>query len=326
MTIKISEDSFDKISYYLRPKKQIERKIFIEILRTMQLKFDEFDFGNYNYVGMGSVYYYDYLLFHKYLNIRNMVSFDSADNPERFIYNKPYDFINFENLTSTEFLRSYTSSLNSLIWIDYDSKIIDKDEHTLYETLVDDLALICQKTIKNDFFILSINCKLTTDKDIRKNIRKNLAKYISPEITHDFFTEKNFRFVVEDIVVNLIEEFTKHKSVKFQKLFSFFYEDGAPMYTIGGVFSNETKLKEIIDLEFPLLKTQIVDIDVPHLTYKEKILLDSLISNTVVNNKIDFNIIEEKLEQNGLKSSSIKKFKNYFDFYKYYPQYYEGIV
>lgn len=326
MTIKVSEDSFDKISYYLRPKKQIERKIFIEILRTMQLKFDGFDFSSYNYVGMGSVYYYDYLLFHKYLSIKNMVSFDAADNPERFEYNKPYEFINFENLTSTEFLKNYTSSINSLIWIDYDSRFVDKDENILYQTLVDDLALICKKTKKNDFFILSINCKLSADKDVRKLISENLEAYTSPKIISKFFNEKKFKFVVEDVILNLLEEFTKHKSVKFQKLFSFFYQDGAPMYTIGGVYSNDLQLKTLIDKEFPVLKSQIVDIDVPHLTYKEKILLDSLISNDVVNNNADFKVIEKKLKENGLNFSSIKKLRNYFDFYKYYPQYYEGIV
>lgn len=326
MTNNFSANSFDKINYYLRPKKQIERKIFIEILRTLQLKYDEFDFSRYNYAGMGSVYYYDYLLFHKYLNIRNMISFDDAKNPERFIFNKPYEFIDFKNSTSTEFFKNYEFPINSLIWIDYDSKFIDKAKNNIYETLIEDLSLVCRKTNANDFFILSINCALSRNYKIRNKIYENIQYYTSSNIGREYYNDGKFRFVVENITLNLIEEYTKNKKVKFQKLFSFFYEDGAPMYTIGGVFNNNQEIKSFIDTAFPILESQIVHIDVPHLTYKEKILLDSLISSDVVNSQVDLTVIEEELKKNGLTSSSIKKMKNYFNFYKYYPQYYEGIV
>ena len=75
--------SFEKINYLLRPKKQIERKIIIEILQKIQKPL-KIDISKYCYIGMGSIYYYDYILFHKFLGISNMVSIDDKDCKNRF--------------------------------------------------------------------------------------------------------------------------------------------------------------------------------------------------------------------------------------------------
>ncbi|MEK0337376.1 MAG: hypothetical protein QQN41_08080, partial [Nitrosopumilus sp.] len=115
--------SFGKINYLLRPKKQIERKISIEILQELQ-QIDH-DFEDFQYIGMGSIYYYDYILFHKYLKIKKYISFDDKAIPYRFEYNKPYDFIDFKNVHSTEFLENFTFDSNIIIWLDYDSFLND---------------------------------------------------------------------------------------------------------------------------------------------------------------------------------------------------------
>ena len=84
----------------LRPRKQIERKISIEILQELQQIVPGFE--EFLYIGMGSIYYYDYILFHKYLKIKKYTSFDNKAIPYRFEYNKPYDFIDFHNVLSTD--------------------------------------------------------------------------------------------------------------------------------------------------------------------------------------------------------------------------------
>ena len=86
MTANQNISSFEKINYMLRPMKQIERKITIEILQELQEKISNFD--NYRYIGMGSIYYYDYILFHKYLKIDKYTSIDNKPTPNRFRFNK----------------------------------------------------------------------------------------------------------------------------------------------------------------------------------------------------------------------------------------------
>ena len=106
--------SFEKVNYLLRPRKQIERKIIIEILQELKPFLHEFN--NYVYLGMGSIYYYDYILFHKFLNLDNLISIDDKITYKRFIFNKPYDFIKFENRKSTDFLSDYEWKNNSIIY------------------------------------------------------------------------------------------------------------------------------------------------------------------------------------------------------------------
>ena len=75
--------SFEKVNYLLRLKKQIERKIIIEAFQSIS---PIIDISEYRYFGLGSIYFADFILFHKYLNIKKMTSTeynedDVADPP-----------------------------------------------------------------------------------------------------------------------------------------------------------------------------------------------------------------------------------------------------
>jgi len=101
--MKKSKPSFEKINYMFRPKKQIERKILIELFQKIQNTLN-INISEYRYIGLGSIYYYDFILFHKYLNIRDMVSLDDKEDYNRFEFNKPFDFIIFKSMSTTSFL------------------------------------------------------------------------------------------------------------------------------------------------------------------------------------------------------------------------------
>ena len=58
-----TEYSFDKVNYSLRPAKQVERKVLVELLHQVSTAMPGYDVRNYTYVGFGSVYYTDFILF-----------------------------------------------------------------------------------------------------------------------------------------------------------------------------------------------------------------------------------------------------------------------
>ena len=63
----------DKIDYSLRLQKSIERKIFCDVVRTLNY------FGtveDYRYIGFGSFYYQDFLMFYEDFNICNGISIE----------------------------------------------------------------------------------------------------------------------------------------------------------------------------------------------------------------------------------------------------------
>ena len=63
----------DKINYSVRPKKNIERKIFCEAIRAMSY-FGRLD--EYRYIGFGSYFFQDFMLFHKEFSINDCISLE----------------------------------------------------------------------------------------------------------------------------------------------------------------------------------------------------------------------------------------------------------
>ena len=146
-----------------RPKKQIERKIFIELFQKIQHALKT-NISEYQYIGLGSIYYYDFILFHKYLNVRNMISLDDKDYPKRFEFNKPFDFITFKNMSTTDYLSKNDLIKKSFIWFDYDSSLIRynkwKETFLNTETIFEDIRLIANKSNELDLFVLTVNIRI----------------------------------------------------------------------------------------------------------------------------------------------------------------------
>src|SRR5208337_456544 len=86
-------ESFEKFNYLLRPCKQVERKLFIEALHRMSMFSHRYPIKDYTYIGLGSVYYADFILFHKYLYVDSMICAEASDIPKRMDFNKPFDFV-----------------------------------------------------------------------------------------------------------------------------------------------------------------------------------------------------------------------------------------
>ena len=81
-----------KVHYELRPAKQVERRILLDSLLTLSTA--GFSVPEYHYTGMGSIYFIDFMLFHRILGIKNMLSVEFDENIRRRVeFNKPFDCI-----------------------------------------------------------------------------------------------------------------------------------------------------------------------------------------------------------------------------------------
>ena len=230
-----------------RPKKQIERKIFIELLQKMQHALN-INISKYRYIGLGSIYYYDFILFHKYLNIRDMVSLDDKEEHNRFEFNKPFDFITFKPMSTTDFLSKNDLDKESFIWFDYDSSLIsyNSKNKTLLntETTFEDIQIITKKSKKLDLFILTININIQNtlfdSPRFKQAFIDEYDEYLSDQYKQtDNITFEKYPLIIQNIIINIFRNNEQFHPVKFRKLFSFIYRDGAPMYTIGGIFSED---------------------------------------------------------------------------------------
>lgn len=303
------------IDYTFRLNKQVERKIIIDILS--QLK-NELNISNYSYVGMGAIYFYDFILIHKAFGIKKQISIENRKDTKRFLYNKPYDFISFKNMLSTDYLmKEHIWSDKSIVWLDYETSFVTEGN----EFVESDLKILGKNCRKNDIVFFTINASSPPEEgDYRKAFLEKHKKYISPELFNlKSTTRKNFSLLIQNIWVNILKESSEYNDFKFNKICSFKYKDGAEMYTLGGIFTDdETQLNKILSLH-PCLNPSVAhiqNIQTPNITSKEKGYLNAFINALGQNNhkeEIPFELSEDEI-------------KNYIQNYRYIPSYHEGLI
>ncbi len=331
--MKKNKPSFEKINYIFRPKKQIERKILIELFQQIQNTLD-INISEYQYIGLGSIYYYDFILFHKYLNILDMVSLDDKEDYNRFEFNKPFDFITFKSMSTTDFLSNDDLYKKSFIWFDYDSSLIryNKWNKTFLntETIFKDIQIFTNKSKELDLFILTVNIKiqdtLFDSPRFKHAFIDEYDEYLSDQYKKvNNITFEKYPLIIQNIIINIFRNNEQFHPVKFRKLFSFIYQDGAPMYTIGGMFTKDSISKKITEKDsfFETDENKVVNIDVPLLTYYEKMKLDKNISN--IKKSLGSLNKGKIIEMLGFEMEP-SELRSYLDYYRYYPQYYEGII
>ena len=115
--------SFVKFDYTLRPSKQVERKLLIELVHRLGTEMTGYDIKRYTYLGFGSVYYTDFVLFHKHLYIDRMICVESENIPKRMEFNRPYDFVDIHMAPFSDVLPLLDRERRYFMWLDYDTSI-----------------------------------------------------------------------------------------------------------------------------------------------------------------------------------------------------------
>ena len=311
------ESSSEKVNYLIRPSKQVERKLIIEALHRLQTAYS---IDNYQYVGMGSLFYVDFQMFHKYLGIKDMVSMEMEEEKiNRFDFNKPYDFIELRPGISTDLLPALDWRKDMFIWLDYDSEIS--------KMVVSDIQIICNRIKRGGILVITLDAKperfetperdtsIPVNKNRLKTFKESLYPYHPFDMSEKDLSAKRLPSLLREIVIGVINDELERRQLKFFQVFSFKYKDTAPMYTIGGIFEEDFANIEksgLFNLDFISGNATIVHINLPIITPLEKICFDQLIPN-----------IAGKLGESFLTKEQLE---NYEKFYKHYPQYFEAFL
>lgn len=312
-----TESSSEKVNYLVRPAKQVERKLIIEALQCLRRRFT---IENYQYIGMGSFFYVDYYMFHKYLGIKKMISMEKdEDNIGRYEFNKPYSFIKLIAGISTEILPTLDWKKNMFIWLDYDSK--------MSLGIIDDIQIVCNYIRPRGILLITVDAeprkfetfdddKSCNDHNKRlENFKRELHPYFPPDITERDLSEKEFPSLLRRTIVNVIEERLRKRKIEYFQIFNFKYRDTSQMYTFGCVFeriSSEIEDVGLFKLDFVSRDSNLVEINLPIITPLEKIHFDKLIPG-----------IAKKLRKFKMSENKLKDYEKY---YKYYPQYFESLL
>ena len=118
--------SFDLVNYGLRPSKSIQRQIVFDGIQALKSKLGLADTV---YVGLGSIWFLDFVMAHKLLDIKDMVSIESDDiGYRRALFNKPYSTVDVRSGYSSEILKTLfdDNAFNGrpwVVWLDCDGAL-----------------------------------------------------------------------------------------------------------------------------------------------------------------------------------------------------------
>jgi len=294
--------SFERINYLTRPNKSIERKIIFESLIKLE---PLMSFAGYRYIGLGSMWFGDFLFAHRLLGIEKMWSIEYEENSERAEFNRPYRSIEIKAGKSGDILQTVTPeqwNIPSVVWLDFTS-VLNAD-------VVSDLRRLCVNLRVGSFLLISVNAvrasyrvndtssldaprKIPSYKTIESllgsaclsnQFRKILGASGQPEEVPEgefpaFLADALLSFISHSIVASGRTD--GETAVRFLPMFNFSHRDGADMVTIGGVLSSPDKANELkntigglCDWDSDASRPRHTRFDLVELTLKEKTTLD----------------------------------------------------
>jgi hypothetical protein len=318
-------DSFKQFDYALRPSKQVERKIIMEIL--LRLPLAGFKINEYSYLGFGSVYYVDFVMFHKYLFIDKMVCIEWGDIAKRMRFNKPFKFIKLLLGPFSQHIPSIRPNRRFLVWLDYDRSLdidilqdIDGSVNRLGEASVFMVTVDARPKLPEDEFDLEEQSSQQREDQTVRTYRSWFGPYSNTRIDRDLVARSHVDSLFVEVMLERIRQTLARKNpqLRFVQLFNFFYRDGAPMLTIGGMIGTQEDEQALTDagvFEHPFVRRgdESLQISVPPLTLRETQWLNHRLNASLRADRLKFELDEALLD-------------SYRMFYRQYPTYLEALL
>jgi hypothetical protein len=308
------------ISYDLRPTKQSERGILVDLLKIGG------DCGlpirDYRYVGMGANRFYDFLLLHKYLGLTKMVSLEhDLDMFKRAKFNVPFSFIDVQDSTITAFLASDSFDRPEVFWFDYDGGI--------GPDIVGDIASVSTRLKIGDFCFVTVPggppraLDGKSDEERLTKLTESLNELAGNVRLEDVERASYPKAVHKVLTAAFQNGFAARHDGRFVPLLQVLYTDSQPMITVGGAFLADGQAmayRSQVKASLPFLSTtsaQLYEIRSLHLTERERSLFDRAVTTTRPSAE------RNKLRRMGFKEAELAAYK---ELIRYLPRYVETIV
>jgi len=228
--------SFDSVNYSLRPSKSVQRGLVFEGFRSIS---NAISLNNAVYIGFGSIWFTDFIMAHKILNIDDMVSIESNEiGFKRAQFNKAYRTITMMEGLSQDKLPELLAIPGYLarpwiVWLDYDS--------ALNEGVVQDFQWVLNNAPPNSvvLFTFSATQNAYGDKPIQRPIRiKGLLGDVVPDdLSKDDCSKESLPATLAKLAMDFLksEVADAARPGGFVEAFRIPYLDSVGMVTVGGI-------------------------------------------------------------------------------------------
>ncbi|EJL22431.1 O-methyltransferase [Novosphingobium sp. AP12] len=306
--------SFTAINYSLRPSKTIQRGLVFDGLRRLQ---DKLQWRNAAYIGFGSIWFTDFILAHKILGIKRMVSIEqNLIGFRRARFNRPYRFVEVKRGTSDVVLPSLLGQARfvntpTLLWLDYDCEV--------KESIVEELRAVVAEAKDDSVILVTVD---TSEKRYGANPRQILERLAelfgsrsTRHLTRSDVAGLQLSTTIGELLLTLLDNASRRASKPNPSIRAFHlpYQDKASMVTIGSVFPHEALTKEIrqsmLRRDWPGFVTE--PIVAPHLTSKEVAVLQAAVPGRGNLTRSDVRELGFDLEEEQLRA--------FEEHYRHYP-------
>jgi len=241
-------ESYRKVHYGLRPAKQVERRMLVDAL--LLLAEAGFRVRDYEYIGMGSIHFIDFAMFHKILGIQQMVSVEASDSIEKRIdFNRPYQPVvrTIVGKEIGEVISKLDTRKQYLVWLDYDTVLCDG--------ILKDIQLAVSRLAFGSVLLVTVDTELPKSTEHSGDLRPDEAQEYFEAFADcylvDYHDETHYRYdnlptitlaavqgAIRSGLVGLTEK-------EFIPLFNFVYKDTSRMLTAGGMIGGRREKQRI---------------------------------------------------------------------------------
>ena len=295
--------SFHQINYSLRPSKTIQRQIIFEGIRLMQSCYKEDDPV---YIGLGSIWFTDFIMAHKILGIHDMISIEQDRiGYSRAVFNAPFATVQVKQGYSSQVLRSIFADGQYqnrpwVVWLDYDTGFD--------ENLRDDIRSVIERSPSNTIVLITFDARgkiYGRPVDRNERLCELFGDLVPSTLSNGDCRDQKIQRTLARLVRNLMMSTWAEtgRSGRFIPAFKIIYRDTADMVTVGGILASSAKFTALADLVSSPLWRCILEarIVAPHLTIRESTILrsqlpcDNRLSRSVVQS-LGFDLEDEQIE------------------------------
>lgn len=275
------------IAYHLRPNKNVERKLFVDLLRRVGR---HVNISDYTYIGFAGPFAEDFKEIHAALRIQNMTSIEMDENVlNRQKFNYPAKFIKYFHGSSGDYIKNSDEiETPAIVWLDYTKASKINTQINEFRDLISKLNSldIVKITLNAHTSAIAQNTPPNQNPNEYRAIKfkERIDDLWEDEITVDDILEENLPKTLLKIIKKSLSGLSK-TGFYFQPLSAYSYQDGMQMFTLTGIilearnsiikqrFLNESRLEywpfSNLDWSDP------INISVPDLSIKERMEIDA---------------------------------------------------
>lgn len=224
------------IPYEIRPSKQVERRLVMDIVDLARGA--GLEPKNLPFIGMGGVRFIDFLLAHKVLGINRFISLEHDETLwSRCNLNKPFDDLEIFEGEAASFINERGFDNPSFVWFDLE-KMASKDAQ-------EDIVAAATAVKPGTFLFATATAELPSQLDSMK-MKARLAHLrsqfgpLANDIPEEWMNKKKFHLASANLAGKFLNfGFGGRIDGKFYPLINIAYKDSNWMATVGGFFGNE---------------------------------------------------------------------------------------